>query len=67
MVGDSDFLKPHGPESGKEREYGVPAQRQRIMNQDPGPAEPSANGHETNPGCETVAAAWKDRLGDRDL
>ena len=42
MVGDGDFLKSQRPESGKEREYGMPAQCQGIMNEDLGPAEPSA-------------------------
>jgi len=44
MVGDGDFLKSQRPESGKKREYGMPAQRQRIMNEDLGPAEPNAYG-----------------------
>ena len=41
MVGDGDFLKLQRPESGKEREYGMLAQRQGIVNEDLGPAEPS--------------------------
>jgi hypothetical protein len=44
MVGDGDFLKSQRPESGKERKYGLPVQRQRIMNEALGPAEPSAYG-----------------------
>ena len=42
--GREHFLKPQGPESGKEGEYGLPAQRQRIMQEDFGSTEPSAYG-----------------------
>ena len=38
------FLNSQRPEPGEKREYGVPAQGQRIMNEDLGPAEPSAYG-----------------------
>ena len=44
MVGDGDFLKSQRPESGKEREYGMPAQRQRIMHEDLSPVKPSSYG-----------------------
>jgi hypothetical protein len=44
MVGDADFLKSQRPKSGKEREYGMPVQRQQIMHEDLSSVEPSAYG-----------------------
>ena len=38
------FLNPQGPEPGEKREYGVPAQGQRIMHEDVCPTEPRAYG-----------------------
>ena len=57
MVGDVEFLESQRPESGKEREYGMPAQRQRIMNEDLGPAEPSGYGQHR----PAQTGKWRDR------
>lgn len=44
MVGGGSFLKPQRPEPSEKWKSGVPAQRQGIMNEDLGSAEPSAYG-----------------------
>ncbi len=44
MVGGGSFLKPQGPEPSQKWKYSVPAQRQRIRNEDLGPVEPRAYG-----------------------
>lgn len=43
------FLKPQRPEPGEKGEYGVPAQHQRIMNEDLGSVEPRAYGKHRPP------------------
>src|SRR5215467_2062508 len=45
MVGGADFsLDSQRPEAGEERVHGVPAQGQRIMNEQLSPAQPSGYG-----------------------
>src|SRR6266852_5302000 len=55
--GRRQFLKPQGPKPREKREHGVPAQRQRTMNEDLRPVEPGTYGK------HRLAQKRKRRLG----